>query len=158
VLKHFLLLDKISLGPNIGRLALRIMVFLPLFMKHGIEKLFTFGAMSQHYLDPVHIGPVPTLVIAMISDGICSVLIMLGLFTRWAALYSFCNLFVAWSVVHHFALVTRKDQAGETIFVYMAACVALFFLGAGKFSIDALIAGSKEKRQAGTEQVRMASA
>jgi|SRR5580704_873914 putative oxidoreductase len=84
--------------PNLALLALRVIVFLPLFMKHGTEKLFSFGHMAQNFLDPVGIGPVPTLVIAMIADGICSLLIIVGLGTRWAALYSFCNLFVAWAI------------------------------------------------------------
>jgi putative oxidoreductase len=144
--KRLLLLRQIPLRPDCGRLVLRLAVFVPLFMKHGIEKLFTFGAMSQHYLDPVGIGAVPTLVIAMISDGICSILIIIGLATRWAALYSLCNLFVAWSIVHHFALMSRKDGAGETIFIYMAACVTLFLIGPGKYSVDAWIAGDKEQR------------
>ena len=148
MIEELLLMRKIPLGPNLGRLALRMAVFIPLFMKHGIEKLFTFSAMSQHYVDPVGIGPVPTLVIAMISDGICSLLLVIGLGTRWAAIYSFCNLFVAWATVHHFALMSRQDQSGETIFIYMAACVALFLLGAGKFSVDGLIQSLREKREA----------
>ena len=147
MLQRLLLLRQISLSPNFGRLVLRVAVFLPLFMKHGTEKLFTFGTMAQHYVDPVHIGPVPTLVIAMISDGICSLLLVVGFATRWAALYSFCNLFVAWALVHHFALVSRKDNGGETIFIYMAACAAVFFLGAGKYSIDGLIQNTVEKEE-----------
>lgn len=158
MLKRLLLLKQVSLTPNFGRLVLRVMVFLPLFLKHGVEKLTTFGTMVQHYPDPLHIGPFPTLVIAMISDGICSLLIVVGLGTRWAALYSFCNLFVAWGFVHNFALMSRKDGAGETIFIYMAACLTLFLVGAGKYSIDGLIAGAKEKTEAPSEHARVARA
>ena len=158
MLKRLLLLRQVPLNPNFGRLVLRVAVFLPLFLKHGVEKLTTFGTMVQHYPDPLHIGPFPTLVIAMISDGICSLLIIVGLGTRWAALYSFCNLFVAWGFVHHFAVVSRKDGAGETIFIYMAACVTLFLVGAGKYSLDALIAGAKEKEDTPGTHARMAQA
>lgn len=158
MLKRLLLLRQVALSPNFGRLVLRVMVFVPLFLKHGVEKLTTFGTMVQHYPDPLHLGPFPTLVIAMIADGICSLLIVVGLGTRWAALYSLCNLFVAWAVVHHFALVTRKDQAGETIFIYMAACLTLFLVGPGKYSLDALIAGSKEKDEKPSEHASMARA
>ena len=147
--KRLLVLKKVPINPDLARLALRVLVFLPLFMKHGTEKLFTFHQMAQNFLDPIGIGPVPTLFIAMIADGICSLLIVLGLGTRWAALYSLCNLFVAWATPpHNFALLshTPAGAAGEAIFLYMSACVVLFIGGAGKFSLDALIEGAADER------------
>ena len=90
-MERWLLLSQIRSSPNLGRLVLRIFVFLMLFWKHGSAMLFTFGAMSQSFPDPLHIGPLPTLLIATVADGICSLLIVAGLFTRWAALYSFCG-------------------------------------------------------------------
>jgi putative oxidoreductase len=142
--KRLLLFKQFPLCPNLGLLALRMLVFLPVFMKHGIEKLFTFNHMAQNFLDPVGIGPVPTLAIAMIADGVCSLLIVAGLGTRWAAFYSLCNLFAAWAIPHHFVLLEHSPAgaAGEAIFAYMAACVVLILNGSGKFSIDALIDGA----------------
>jgi len=119
-----------------------------LFLKHGTEKIFTFGAMSAHFPDPLHVGAVPTLAFAMISDGICSLLIVIGLATRWAALISFVNIFLAWSLVHHFALKGPGNDHGEMIVLYLGACLMLFFGGAGKYSVDALIerSGNNEPR------------
>jgi len=149
--KRLLLIDSISINPDFGRLVLRVVIFLTLFLRHGTEKLFTFGAMSQHFPNPLHIGIVPTLAFAAISDGICSLLIVVGLATRWAVLFSIINLFAAWSLVLHFAFFGRNGGGGETMILYLAACVSLFFLGAGKFSIDWLIASSREKRTVGEE-------
>jgi putative oxidoreductase len=151
VLEQLLLLKRIQLRPDFAKLLLRVMVFVPLFLKHGVEKLTTFGTMSQHFPDPLHLGPVPTLAIAMIADGICAPLIVIGLGTRLAALYSLGNVFVAWGFVHHFAVVTRQDQGGETLFLYMAACLVVLFLGAGKYSIDGLIERSGAKKEANAE-------
>ena len=145
MLKRLLLLDPISIDPNFGRLVLRVVMFLTLFLRHGTEKLFTFGAMSQHFPNPLHIGVVPTLLFAAISDGICSLLIVVGLATRLAVLFSIINLFAAWALVLHFAFFGKNGGGGETMILYLAACVSLFFLGAGKFSIDSLIAGSRDK-------------
>src|SRR6516225_980970 len=101
-------MKQFPLNPNFGRLCLRVVCFLTLFLKHGTEKIFTFGAMEQtfaaHNLDPLHIGPVPSLVFAALADGICTLLLVVGLATRWAALITFVNVFVAWALVHHFAL------------------------------------------------------
>lgn len=151
MLRRLFLLEQIPTSSNFGLLALRVLLFLPMFIKHGTEKLFTFHKMAQTFLDPVGIGPVPTLVIAMIADGICSLLIVAGLGTRWAALYSFSNLFVAWAIPHHFALLshTSMGAAGEALFAYMTACMALFIMGPGRFSVDALIEGARHRRVAG---------
>jgi putative oxidoreductase len=148
MLKRLLLLTQISLSLDFGRLMLRLIVFVPLFLKHGVEKLFTFGAMAQRFPDPLHIGVIPSLIFAMIADGICSLLIVVGLATRLASVILFINIFVAWAFVHHFALLGKGADHGELIVLYLGACVSLFFTGAGAFSADALIERSgKEERE-----------
>ena len=153
---RILLLKKIPPAPDFGRLFLRVTVFLTLFAKHGAEKLFTFPAMEQLFLaknlNPVHIGPIPSLVIATIADGICSLLIVVGLATRWAALFLFCNLFVVWSLMDRFELLRKGLNPGESRVVYMSACLTVFFLGAGKMSIDGWIERRQHAGGAGQEQ------
>lgn len=136
-LGRFFRLDAVPASQDLGLLALRLVAATSLFLKHGIEKLFTFSTMAQHFPDPLHIGSVTSLVIAMIADGICMPLLVLGLATRWAALWSFCNLLVAWAFIHHFQFAGRGGDHGELIVVYMAAMLGLFFAGPGKYSIDA---------------------
>ena len=147
MLKRLLLMKQMPTNPNFARLCLRVVCFLTLFLKHGTEKIFTFGPMSQHFADPIHIGPVASLTFAMIGDSICSLLIIIGLATRWAALISFVNIFVAWALIHHFALLGKGNDHGELIVLYLGACLMLFFGGPGKYSVDALIdsSGSPEK-------------
>ena len=142
--KRLLLLNQLPIYPNLGRLALRVLVFLPLLVKHGVLKLLNFGQMAHDFPDPLHIGSAATLTIATISDLICAVLIIVGLTTRWAALFVLCNLIVAFVFVHHLDLMSWKDMGGQIIFMFMGGCVALIFLGAGRFSVDALIDGDKE--------------
>lgn len=118
-------------------LALRLLAGGSLFIKHGWEKLTNFSAMAAHFQDPIHIGPVPSLVIALIADGICSILVMLGLFTRWAALFCAINVAVAWSLVHHFVFFGKpQGDHGEVCVLYIIANLVLFLAGAGRFSID----------------------
>ena len=51
------------------------------------------------------------------------------------------NVGVAWSMVHHFAFFTGPEaDHGELCFLYIAVFLGLFLTGAGRYSIDALIA------------------
>ena len=135
--KRLLRLDAISSSHDFGLLVPRLIVPTSLFIKHGTEKLFTFSAMAQHFPNPLHIGSVLSLIIAMIADGICMPLLVIGLATRWAALFSFFNLLVAWAFVHHFQFAGHQGDHGELIVVYMGVMLTVFFAGPGKYSIDA---------------------
>jgi putative oxidoreductase len=126
-----------SSSADLGLLVLRLIAATSLFLKHGTEKLFHFSAMAQHFPNPVHIGSLPTLVIALIADAICMPLLVLGLFTRWAALFSFCNLLVAWALVHHYQFAGRGGEHGELIVVYMGVMLTLAIAGPGRHSLDA---------------------
>jgi len=127
-----------------GLLALGVTIAGSLLIKHGLEKVFTFSAMAQHFPDPIHIGPVPSLVIAMIGDFVCTILVVLGLATRWAALYSFLNIFVAWAFVHHFTFLGKEGAHGELIVLYLGVMLALFLAGAGRYSLDYLLTKSRD--------------
>ncbi len=137
----FLLLRFVPPSSDVGLLTLRVLVGLSLFLKHGWEKPTTFAMMAAHFPDPIHIGAVPSLVFALISDAICSVLVILGLATRWAALIVVINIGVAWSLVHHFIFFARpQGDHGELCLLYISVFLALFVAGAGRYSLDALIA------------------
>jgi len=137
---QFLLLGFVQRSTDFGLLTLRLLVGVSLFLKHGWEKPMTFAMMATHFPDPIHIGAMPSLVFVLVSDAICSVLVMLGLATRWAALIVVINVGVAWSLVHHFIFFARpQGDHGELCFLYIGVFLALFFAGAGRYSLDELI-------------------
>lgn len=123
-------------GYDWGLLWLRVCFGLSLFLKHGWEKPTNFAQMAHHFPNPLHIGPVPSLMFALISDAVCSVLITLGLATRWAALWIFTNIFIAWSFVHHFQFFGRGADHGEAVVLYLGGFLALAIMGPGRFSLD----------------------
>ncbi len=127
------------LGVDLGLLLLRVWFGGALFLKHGLEKPTHFSQMAAHFPDPIHIGPVPSLVIALLSDSVCSVLVALGFATRWAALFIFANLLVAWIFVHHLEFFGRGADHGELTVLYIGGFLALMFTGAGRFSLDAIL-------------------
>lgn len=142
MLKKIVTMGFIPASKDAGLLVLRACVFLSLFFKHGTEKLFTFSHMAQHFPDPIHIGVVPSLIAATISDGICTLLIVVGLAARWAALWSFISIFVAFAFVHHFVFFPKPGgDHGELIVVYLACLLAILVAGPGRYSLDSLLKG-----------------
>ena len=122
---------------DMGLLLLRVGTGLSLFIKHGLEKLTGYSRMVQHFPDPIHIGAHAGLAFALLSDGICTLLIAAGLFTRLASAVVLINLLTAFFFVHHAAYLTNPHV--ELIMAYLIAVAAILVMGPGKLSIDARI-------------------
>jgi putative oxidoreductase len=120
-------------GTSFGLLVLRV-AGLSLFLKHGWEKLSGYSTMVQHFPDPIHIGAHASLAYALFSDGICSVLIILGLATRPAAAVILINVLTAFVFVHHAAYFSNSHV--ELLALYIIIFATLLFTGSGRFSID----------------------
>jgi putative oxidoreductase len=75
----------------------------------------------------------------LLSDGICSVLVMLGLATRPAAAVVLINLLVAFFFVHHAAYFSNAHV--ELVALYIIIFAILLFTGPGRFSIDGRLQG-----------------
>ena len=135
-----------------GLFMFRVALGLCLFQQHGWEKLAHFKEMaSQHFPDPLHVGVKASLTAAWVSDVLCSMLIVVGLTTRAAALYILMSLSVVYFVFERAlsigfqAKVPPSVMNGppptshrELVFLYMAGVLLLTLAGAGRFSLDAL--------------------
>jgi putative oxidoreductase len=117
-----------------GLLILRLGAGACLFIKHGIEKLTGYSRMVQHFPDPIHLGPHVSLAFALITDGICSLLVVFGLFTRIASSLILFTLVTAFFFVHHAAFLS--DQHVELVALYIVVYASLAVSGAGRFSLD----------------------
>jgi putative oxidoreductase len=121
-------------GFDWGLFLLRVGVFLSLFVKHGFGRLTNHAQTPWSSQTPLHAF------YTALADGICSILIILGLGTRWAATVIFINMFVSFSVVNHFNFVKHTvallNNQGEVMGQYMAVCVVMIIVGAGRFSLD----------------------
>lgn len=118
-----------------GLLTLRVGVGATLFVKHGLEKLTGYSTMVQHFPDPIHIGAHASLAFALLTDGICSIFVIVGVLTRPASLLIVINLVTAFFLVHH-AAVLHNDH-GELVLLYIFAFAALMLAGPGRWSLDA---------------------
>ncbi len=135
-MKKILQLRFLHSSTDLGLLLLRIWTGISLFRIHGIEKIFNFHGMLSNFPDPLHIGAAPSLIFATLSDGICSLLVIIGLFTRLSSAIIFINLLVVFAFMHGFSFM--QDHA-QLVYVYMGAYLSIFAAGAGKYSLDHLI-------------------
>lgn len=138
-IKDVVLMRFIPERAQCGLALLRIMTGVTLFIRHGLEKQPAHWAQFMaHFPNPIGIGSHASFFIAFVSDFICGILLIIGLGTRWAALYCFGNIFVAWAFVHHFAFTGKGPASdhGELMVLYLIALLTLVIAGPGAASID----------------------
>lgn len=131
----FLHLSFIPRSGDLALLVLRLWHASALLMLHGWGKLTGFSAMADQFVDPFGLGKTPSLVLAIGGEVVCTTLLILGLFTRIAALGAGATMATAFWFVHEAKL--SGEGNGELAFLYLGVWVALFIGGAGKYSIDA---------------------
>ena len=139
MLKKIFAPAKNSNSANFALLVLRLWIGFEMLMIHGIDKFTHFHAYSEKFLDPFGIGSTASLALSVFAEFFVSILIILGLFTRWSALVLAINMTVAFLGVHKAAL--SGDHSGEMAFLYLMAYVVLVLAGPGRFSADKILFG-----------------
>src|SRR6266571_881690 len=112
-----------SFGASLALLTLRLWLGLTLLINHGVGKLKDFSHLSGDFPDPLGIGHGASLALAVFAEVVASLLLVMGLLTRFAALVLAVNMAVAFFLIHKRSL--SGDHSGELAFIYLAAYVAL---------------------------------
>ncbi len=130
-----LLSSKYSAGAvNAGMLLLRLGVGALMF-HHGYQKITHFSATAQHMPNLLGMGSTVNTSLLIFAEFFCSIFLMLGLFTRLACI----PLIVAMSVALLKANNLDFFGQGQLPAVFIAAFIAILFIGPGKISIDGMI-------------------
>ncbi|WP_082547699.1 DoxX family protein [Massilia sp. Root335] len=127
---------RIPATGDAGRLVLRV-VLAVLLLFHGVSKViggvgFVTGMLAKVGL-PAGLG-----YLVYIGEVVAPALILVGLFTRAAALIVVVNMIVALLLVHTGQFFSLSDTGGwalELQGMYLGSAVALALLGAGRYSI-----------------------
>lgn len=119
---------------NVGLLILRLSTGLSMLLLHGRGKLLNFSATAEKFPALFGMSSTVNAGLAVFAEVVCSALLILGLFTRFAALMLAITMSTAFFMVHKMALT--GEHSGELAMVYLFAYVTLLFTGAGKFSAD----------------------
>lgn len=119
---------------NTGIALLVLRVFGSFFMLygHGWGKLMKVFSGDFSFADPIGIGPELSLILSAFAEGICSILLMVGLYTRAAALVLMINMSVAFLFVH----ISDPFGTMEKSLLFLLIFSTVFLLGPGKYSLD----------------------
>lgn len=118
---------------DLGKLLLRL-GFGGAMIPHGyskLERLLEHGTDAQ-FADPFGIGMFPTLLLAILSEVICPILVILGIKTRFAAIPVIITMVIAAFVAHADDPWAKKEMA----FLYLIAYTVIALIGAGRYAIN----------------------
>jgi putative oxidoreductase len=103
-----------------------------LMLTHGWPKLINFSSRMHSFGDPYHIGSPASLVLTVFAEFICSILLVLGYFSRFATIPLIITMATVIFMVHWPDPFAKK----ELPLLFLTCFVAIFFAGPGKYSLD----------------------
>ncbi len=123
----------------LGLLIMRVGFAATLAAGHGIPKLVDFSNKLHTFPDPIGIGSPASLSLAVFAELLCAVLVLIGLFTRLAAIPLVILFGVAFLVVHGADPLAKREMA----LLYLIGFSAIVAAGPGRYSVDGLLRGVK---------------
>jgi putative oxidoreductase len=134
-MKRFFSTDYTETSFNLASLLLRLTFGLLLCLHHGFDKLMHFSSLQGSFPDPLHIGHRWSLVLVLFAEVFCALLLVLGLFTRAAALVLVINMAVAAWVLHKGQPLPKV----ELPLLYLIPFFSILLVGPGKISVDGMM-------------------
>lgn len=129
-----------SVPKDIILLVVRVFVGFAM-LSHGFPKLqMLLEGGKIEFFDFIGLGPLVTLVLTVIAEFVCSIFLILGLFTRISLGFLIFTMFIAAFVVHGADPFEKREMS----LIYLSVYLLLMAFGAGKVSVDHMI--EKRKR------------
>jgi len=119
-----------SSSASFALLLLRVSIC-AMMLVHGMKKLSNFSSISQNF-DPIGLGGTFSLSLVIFAEVFCSVGLILGLFTRLAAIPLVVAMCVAVFITHAGDAFAAKELA----LLYLTFFTAILITGPGKYSVD----------------------
>ncbi|MDR2011339.1 MAG: DoxX family protein [Bacteroidales bacterium] len=120
---------------NLWLLVFRIIVG-AFLLTHGFPKFqHLISGEEIHFADPIGLGAKTSFILIVFAEFFCSILIILGAFTRLSTIPVMFGMFVASFITHGGDTFSGKESS----LIYMVMFASIFITGAGKYSIDYLV-------------------
>lgn len=115
-----------------GLTILRVGLGASMLINHGYPKLMSYGMYAAQFPDPLGIGSTYSMALATFAEFFCSILLILGLGTRFAAINLAFTMAVAFFLFHAADPFVKKELA----FLYLIGFLALIVSGSGKYALN----------------------
>ena len=133
-MKKLLSTNYSDTGFNIAIFFLRIVLSLLMLADHGVPKLVHFGEWQHSFYNFMHIGSRWSLVLSILAEVFASMLLVLGFFSRIAALLLIIDMSVVIFLFHSGQVVKNYEDAA----IFLAGFFCILLVGPGKWSVDGL--------------------
>lgn len=120
---------------SLGMLILRLGAGSLMMLGPGLNKLSKFAEYSQKFQGYFGMNATTSLALVVFAEFFCAAFIILGLFTRLAAI----PLVIVMSVALFMAHKGQFFGEGSTAAIYLVCFLVLLICGAGKISLDRFI-------------------
>ena len=117
---------------NIALLILRVVFAGSMLYGHGLSKFNKLIQGDLSFANPIGIGEVPTLILAVFSEFLAPIFIIFGYKTKFFSFFPAATMFIAAFVVHWGDPFGRVEKA----LLFLTVFVILMMTGPGKYSID----------------------
>jgi len=106
---------------------------------HGLGKLQMLVSGNIQFPALFGISPTINLVLAVLAEFVAGIMVLIGLRTRLASIPLMITMLTAALVVHSGdPLFSAGGASKEFALLYFVAFAGMFFLGSGKYSVDAI--------------------
>lgn len=130
-MKRLLKTGKHSASTSFGLLIFRVALS-AMMLTHGYPKFLKVINGNFQFGDPLGIGVEASLILAAFGECVCSILLILGLTTRYALIPLMITMIVALATVH----IDDPFRGQEKAFLYLLSYLFLLITGPGKYSLD----------------------
>ncbi|PQA58791.1 DoxX family protein [Siphonobacter curvatus] len=119
---------------NWATLVLRVGTGL-LMLPHGYQKLSNYAEKKNEFMSLFGLGSPTSMALAIFAEFFCSILLVLGLFTRVATIPLIITMLVAAFLAHGGEIFGEAELATH----YLVAYVTILILGPGDYSLDKVL-------------------
>lgn len=131
-LRNWLSAESYGKPADLGLFLLRLIPGFLMVYAHGWGKLTAFNEKSGEFYNFMGLGSEFSFALVVLAEFFCSVLVILGLFTRFAVI----PLIITMIVIVFDVKAGKPISEFETPFLYMIIFITLLITGAGKYSLD----------------------